>query len=63
LKHTQIPNFVKTRPVGADMFHADGRTDRHMTKLRVASRNFVNAPNKNKIRRKHHRTTNSENDI
>jgi len=48
LKHTQIPNFVKTLPVGAELFHEDGRTDRHMTKLRVASRNFANAPNKTK---------------
>jgi len=23
------PNFMKIRPVGADLFHADGRTDRH----------------------------------
>jgi hypothetical protein len=26
-KITQISNFMKIRPVGADMFHADGRTD------------------------------------
>jgi hypothetical protein len=40
---------MKIRPVGADLFHADGRTDRQtdMTKLRVAFRNFANAP-KNK---------------
>ena len=33
---------MKIRQVGADLFHADGRTD--MTKLIVASRNFANAP-------------------
>jgi len=33
---------MKIRPVGADLFHADGRTD--MTKLIVAFRNSVNSP-------------------
>jgi len=32
-KNTQISNFIKIRPVGAELFHADGRldgqTDRH----------------------------------
>ena len=41
----------------------DGHKDRHMTKLRVASRNFANMPNKNKMRGQNHRTTNSENDL
>ena len=36
------PNFMKIRPVGAVLFHADGRTD--MTKLIVAFRSFANAP-------------------
>jgi hypothetical protein len=36
------PNFMKIRPAGAEMFHADGRTD--MTKLTVAFRNLANAP-------------------
>jgi hypothetical protein len=40
-KNTQISNFIKIRPVGAELFHADGRTD--MTKLMVAFRDFVNA--------------------
>jgi hypothetical protein len=31
---------MKIRPVGAELLHADGRTD--MTKLRVALRNFQN---------------------
>jgi hypothetical protein len=34
-------NFMKIRPVGAELLHADRRTD--MTKLIVAFRNFVNA--------------------
>jgi hypothetical protein len=35
---------MKIHPMGAELFQADGRTD--MTKLIVAFRNFVNAPNK-----------------
>jgi len=27
-KNTQMSNFMKMRPVGAELFHADGRTDR-----------------------------------
>jgi len=26
-KYTQISNFTEIRPVGAQLFHADGRTD------------------------------------
>jgi hypothetical protein len=39
---------MKIRPVGAALFHADGRTDRQtdMTNLIVAFRNFANASNK-----------------
>jgi hypothetical protein len=33
---------MKTRPVGAELFHADRRTV--MAKLIVAFRNFANAP-------------------
>jgi len=33
---------MKIRPVGAELFHADGRMD--MRKLTVALRNFANAP-------------------
>jgi len=40
-KDPQIPNFMKIRPVGAELFHADGRTD--MTNLIVAFPNFANA--------------------
>jgi len=36
-----IPNFIKIRPVGAELFHADRRTE--MTKLIVSFRNFANA--------------------
>jgi hypothetical protein len=35
---------MKIRPVGAELFHADGLTD--MTKLIVAFRNFAHAPEK-----------------
>jgi hypothetical protein len=40
-----ISNFMKIRPVGAELFQADGRTDRQagMTELIVAFRNFANA--------------------
>jgi hypothetical protein len=37
-----IPNIVKIRPEGAELFHADKRTE--MTKLIVSFRNFANAP-------------------
>jgi len=37
----KISNLMKIRPVGAELFHADGRTD--MTKLIVACGNFENA--------------------
>jgi p-aminobenzoyl-glutamate transporter AbgT len=40
-KNTQIPNFIKIIPVGAELFHADGRTD--VTKLKFAFCNFANA--------------------
>jgi hypothetical protein len=36
-----MSNFMKTRPVGAELFHADGRTDRE-TQLTVAFRSFAN---------------------
>jgi hypothetical protein len=42
LKNTQISNFMKIRPVGAEIFHAEGRTD--MTKLTVPFCKFANAP-------------------
>ena len=39
---TQISNFMKIHPVGAELFHADRRTE--MTKLIVAFHNFAKAP-------------------
>jgi hypothetical protein len=44
-KYVQISNFMKIRPVGAEMFHADGRTERQtdMMKLIVTVRSFANA--------------------
>jgi len=35
---------MKLRPVGAELFHMDGQTDRWMTKLVVAFRNFRSTP-------------------
>jgi len=36
--NTQILNFMKIRTLGAELFHADGRTDRH-DEANIASRN------------------------
>ena len=41
-------NFMKIRPMGADLFHADGQTG--MTKVTVAFRNLANAPKATKFR-------------
>jgi hypothetical protein len=38
----QIPNFMKIRPLEAELFHSDGLTD--MKKPRVAFCNVANAP-------------------
>jgi hypothetical protein len=38
-----MPNFMKIRPLGAELYHADGRTD--MMKLTVAFYNFTHMPN------------------
>jgi hypothetical protein len=45
-KNTQISNFVKICTVGADLFHACGRTEGQtdMMKLIVSFRSFANAP-------------------
>jgi len=40
-KNAQIHNFMNIRPAGAEMFHADGRTD--MTKLIATIRKFQKA--------------------
>jgi len=41
---------MKFHPMGAELFHADGRKDRQtdMTKLIVALRNFTKAPKSTK---------------
>jgi hypothetical protein len=50
-KYTQMANFTKIRPVGAELFYAGGETasqpDRQtdMTKPIVALSNFANVPN------------------
>jgi hypothetical protein len=44
-KKSQISNLIQIRPVGAELFHADRRTD---IKIIVAFRNFAKAPNKTK---------------
>jgi hypothetical protein len=47
-ENPQISNFMKIRPVGAELFRVDGRTERRtdMTKLIVAFRNYANAHEK-----------------
>ena len=41
-KNIQISNVMEIRPVGAELFHAEGRTD--LAKLIVAFWSFVKAP-------------------
>jgi hypothetical protein len=48
-KNAQIYNLIKIRPMGAELFHADWRSD--MTELTVAFRNFANAPKTSKDRK------------
>ena len=45
LEKTQITDFIKVRPVGAELFHEDGQTDGQtdMTNLTVAFRSFANS--------------------
>ena len=50
-KYSKYKNFMKIRPAGAELFHADRRTD--MTKLIVAFRNSANVP-KNVARSRNH---------
>jgi hypothetical protein len=40
-KYPKISNLMKIPPIGAEIFPADRRTD---LKLRIAVRNFANAP-------------------
>jgi hypothetical protein len=41
-KNSQLSNFTKMRPMGVELFHADGRTD--MRKLIEDFSSFPNAP-------------------
>ena len=59
MKNNHISNFVKICDLGAEIFHADGRTDGRMnvqtvnqtdmTKLTVAICNFAKGPKKKSI--------------
>ena len=46
-ENTAILNFMKIRPVGAELFYTDGRTD--MAKLTDVFRNFTNASKSERI--------------
>ena len=39
-KNTQMPNFMKIRPVGAQLCHADGRTDRQTDRRDKTNNHF-----------------------
>jgi hypothetical protein len=41
-KKAQISSLIRIRPVGAELFHADGQTD--VTNLIVTFHHFVKAP-------------------
>jgi hypothetical protein len=49
-KQVKISTFMTIRPMGAELFVADGRAD--MTKLIVAFRNFTKAPTNTEKSRK-----------
>jgi hypothetical protein len=42
-----MSNFMKIRPVGAELFHADGQTG--MTNIIVGFRNFAKAPKDSQV--------------
>ena len=46
--NTQISNFMKIRPLGAELFHAEGRTDRH-DEINSRPSKFVIAPKKREV--------------
>jgi hypothetical protein len=52
-KILKISTFMKIRPVGTELYHVDRRTD--MTELRIAFRNFANAPIYGSYRRRWNR--------
>jgi hypothetical protein len=39
-KYPQIANFMKILPVVADLFHAEGRTDRHVEAASCKTQNM-----------------------
>jgi len=43
-KNTWISSFMEIRPVGAELLHADRRTDRHDEGNSRFFRNFTNSP-------------------
>ena len=53
LKNRQISNFMKIHPMGAELFHTDGRTEggrqTGVLKLIDAFRNFASAPKNEQI--------------
>jgi len=48
-KTNQISRSIKIRPVGGWLFHANGRRQTEIMKLKVAFRNLANAPNTSKL--------------
>ena len=46
-KNTEILNFMKIHPVGVELFHADGETNRYDE----AFCNFAKTPKKDKLRK------------
>jgi hypothetical protein len=42
-KNKQISHFIKIRPVGVKLFHADGQADRH-DEANIQFRNFAKTP-------------------
>ena len=40
-ENAQISNFMKIRPVGAELFHADGQTGRKTDRLDEASSRYL----------------------
>jgi len=45
-KNTQLPDFMKIRPEGAELFHEDRRTDSH-DEGNIYFRDFAKAPTSN----------------